>query len=117
MLRDFFKLNPPFEEFDEQRLANHLRISRDLRSVLYRPDRWINEPTKFKSFTFTNVSLAKTDFHEVTFTECHFEDCLFIGSKFDSVEFHRCTFRNCNLYKVTFENCYIDPSSFVFDKS
>jgi hypothetical protein len=116
MLSELFNLNKPFEEFDEIKLAEHLKTSQDLRSVLYRPDKWISEPTKFKSFSFTNVSLSKTQFNELTFTACQFEDCLFIGSRFINVEFHRCKFINCNFYKASFDNCYIDPATLSFDR-
>ena len=43
MLSDFFKLDRPFEEFDDARLVEHFRNSRDLRSVLFRPDEWPSE--------------------------------------------------------------------------
>jgi hypothetical protein len=116
MLSDFFRLNMPFEEFDEEKLTNHFKISRDLRSVLYRPDNWPSQPKRLTSFTFHNVSFSKTAFKDMTFTNCHFEDSLFIGSKFLNVEFHRCKFVNCNFYKTEFENCYIDPHTISFDK-
>lgn len=116
MLSNFFKLNAPFEVFDDRQLEQHFKTSRDLRSVLYEPDRWISEPKKFKSFSFTNVSLSKTYFCERTFTDCSFEDCLFIGSSFERVEFHRCKFINCNFHKATFEDCYLDPATISLDK-
>src|SRR6266404_7948296 len=99
MLSNFFKLDSPFEAFDQLQLANHFKTSRDLRSVLYQPDEWVTQPKQFKSFTFTNVSLSKTSFYEMTFTECKFEDCLFIGSTFIEVQFHRCKFINCTFHK------------------
>lgn len=117
MLNDFFKLNTPFQEFDGAQLAQHFKNSRDLRSVLYRPDDWPNAQLRqMKSATFSNVSLAKTNFKNCTFTNCKFEDCLFIGSNFMEVQFHRCKFTNCNFYKTKFENCYIDPRTISFDK-
>lgn len=116
MLSDFFHLGAPFKEFDEIKLASHFKTSRDLRSVLYRPDEWIAKPKQLKCITFTNVSLSKTKFGEVTFTECRFEDCLFIGATFKNTQFHRCKFINCNFNKATFNNCYIDPATIFFDK-
>ena len=116
MLFDFFKLNEPFEVFDESKLANHFKTSNDLRSVLYQPDVWVSHQKLFKSIRFTNVSFSKTTFSDLTFTECQFEDCLFIGSTFKNVEFHRCKFNNCNFYKTTFDNCYIDPATISFHK-
>lgn len=116
MLADFFALDTPFEKFDEQQLASHLKISNDLRCVLYQPEAWPENIRRVKSSNFTNVSLSKTNFSEVTFTDCKFEDCLFVGSQFRKVEFHRCWFVNCNFYKTIFEECYIDPGTIRFDK-
>ncbi len=116
MLSNFFQLNALFEEFDEVKLTNHFKTSRDLRSVLYKPDSWPSLPKQLKCITFTNVSLSKTTFKNFTFTNCQFEDCLFIGSAFINVDFHRCQFVNCNFYKAEFDNCYIDPQTISFDK-
>lgn len=116
MLSDFFKLNPPFEVFDELKLVNHFKTSHDLRSVLYQPDTWPRKPKQFKQMSFSNVSFSKTTFSEITFTECSFEDCLFIGAHFAKTDFHRCEFINCNFYKANFDTCYIDPGTIVFDK-
>jgi hypothetical protein len=49
MLSDFFRLNTPFEDFDEEKLSRHCKISRDLRSVLYRPDNWPSELRRVRS--------------------------------------------------------------------
>jgi Pentapeptide repeats (9 copies) len=116
MLTNFFRLDTPFEEFDEEKLIRHFRVASDLKSTLYQPDRWPNDTRKLKSVTFTNVSLSKTVFENVTFTACEFVDCLFIGSLFTNVEFHRCKFTDCNFYKTEFDRCYIDPRTISFDK-
>lgn len=115
MLTDFFELDSPYEEFDDNKLVDHFRNSRDLRSVLYRPNEWPIEQRKNKSLTFTNVSFSKTKFQKITFSKCVFEDCLFIGSILDEVEFHRCEFKNCNFYKTRINDCYFDPETVFFD--
>ena len=51
----------------------------------------------------------------MTFTDCTFEDCLFIGSNFSEVQFHQCKFLNCNFYKISMTKCYLDPRVFEFD--
>jgi hypothetical protein len=53
----------------------------------------------------------------LTFTECEFIDCLFIGANFVETEFHRCKFVNCNFYKASLSECYIDPATVVFDSA
>jgi len=118
MLANFFELNEPFEEFDEQALVTHLLHGSDIRDVLYRPDEWpADKIHRIDSATFTNVSLSKTVIRQVTFSGCTFRDCLFIGTTFEEVEFHGCKFIDCNLNKVEFRACYIDPASFEFDRS
>jgi hypothetical protein len=116
MLNDFFKLDKPFNSFDEAQLEAHFKVSNDLRSVMYVPDNWIAKPKSYKGCQFTNVSFSKTKITKVTFTECTFTDCLFIGTEFEDTEFHRCHFQDCNFYKTAFDRCYIDPNSFNFNK-
>lgn len=115
MLRDFFHLNEPFDNFSKEDLIRHLRNSDQIKNVRYEPNEWLELKSRKENLRFENVSLSKTTFEKVTFKNCHFEDCLFIGSKFIDVQFHQCKFRNCNFYKSSFENCYIDPSSVEFD--
>ena len=38
MLKDFFKLNSRFEEFDEERMSSQIKTSKHIVNVLYRPD-------------------------------------------------------------------------------
>jgi len=40
MLSNFFQLDQPFREFNETELVNFLKMSSDVRSVLYKPDAW-----------------------------------------------------------------------------
>jgi hypothetical protein len=117
MLRNFFKLNEPFQKYDEAQLIGHFRTSNDLQNVLYDPPNWPRDFRGRNNATFKNVSLSKTLIHEVTFKDCTFEDCLFIGTTFDSVEFHNCEFKNCNFYKTDLVDCYFDPKSVKFDRS
>ena len=118
MLRDFFKLNPPFAVFESQlELTKPLRNSNDLRNVLFQPDT-LGPPdttaadSPFTDKTFTNVSFAKTTITGVIFRRCTFIDCLFIGTRFIDCEFHDCTFTGCNPHKVVFKDTYIDPAVF-----
>jgi hypothetical protein len=115
MLQDFFKLNSPFQEFDEQRLTNHFDTSKDLQNVLYAPDVWASGLKGINGVTFKNVSFSKTVICEVTFTNCIFEDSLFIGTNFREVQFHNCAFINCNFYKADVVECYLNPESIRFD--
>lgn len=118
MLTDLFKLDLPVVEFDEAELERHFQTSKDIRSVLFRPDDWPSSAlSSIKGVNFTNVSLSKTSIKKVTFTGCTFEDCLFIGTVFEDVEFHGCKFINCNLHKAHFSECYIDPTIFEFDRA
>lgn len=135
MLKDFFRQNDPVIEFDEAQLVAHAQASNALMNVLYRPDKWPagthastsatatpaaigavvpTMPRKLQNWSFKNVSLSKTHIEGVTFSECEFEDCLFIATTFSNVDFHRCRFINCNFYKSKFVDAYIDPKSFYF---
>ena len=110
MLADFFKLNRPFEKFDQDAFSVQLRTSRHICNVLYEPE--LLEKRKITGVKFENTSFSKTRIHAVTFAKCVFEDCLFIGTSFRSVEFHDCSFHNCNFYKSTFEAVYAKPGQF-----
>lgn len=110
MLKDFFKINAPFDKFDESAFLAAIRTSKHICNVLYEPD--VLENTKITGIVFENVSLSKTTIRKVTFNECKFIDCLFIGSEFESVEFHGCSFKNCNFYKVKLSEVYADPEQF-----
>jgi len=110
MLRDFFQLNAPFDTFDNQKFVAHLRTSKHICNVLYEPDKL--EDQKIAGITFENVSFSKTLLRRLTFNDCSFIDCLFIGTKLEWVEFHRCRFIYCNFYKAVFRNVYAKPKQF-----
>lgn len=110
MLTDFFKLNTPFERFDRESLAYHLKTSKHICNVLYQPDTFSEE--KVQGVTFENVSFSKTKISNVTFTSCTFKDCLFIATEFNSVNFHDCVFVNCNFFKSIFHAVYGRPNQF-----
>jgi hypothetical protein len=113
-LTDFFGLNKPFTEFDQERLVSHFTVSNDLRNVLYRPNELApRSPYRLEGKTFENVSFSKTRLKNVVFRNCSFKDCLFIGTEFIDCEFHECRFHGCNPHKSTFQGCYIDPSVFA----
>lgn len=118
MLTNFFGLNEPYTIVETpERFSELLRVSKDLRNILYQPDslRPDDKHPKYKIWDtkFTNVSFSKTHFEEVNFYNCQFEDCLFIGSSFESCEFHYCKFLNCNTHKISIENSYVNPGNFV----
>jgi len=110
MLNDFFKLNVPFEKFDQARMDSQLKTSKHIMNVLFEPD--ILADRKVSGVTFENVSFSKTKIENVTFRDCSFVDCLFIGSSLVHVELHGCTFDNCNFYKSNFEKIYAKPWQF-----
>lgn len=110
MLKDFFRLNKPFNKFDRQALASHLKTSKHICNILYEPD--LYDEDKVNAVTFENVSFSKTTINNVTFSNCTFQDCLFIGTGFSSVEFHDCAFENCNFFKSTFHAVYARPHQF-----
>ena len=117
MLTDFFKLNEPYKTFKSgTELADHLKISKDLKSVLYEPAslKPIAPYAKFKikDTTFNNVSFSKTKLDSVVFINCYFEDSLFIGTELDNCEFHKCKFKNCNTHKIKIAKTYINPRNF-----
>jgi hypothetical protein len=114
MLDDFKKLNGDIQELTEVTLLPLIQGTAKLESFQYNPAEWPASSRKLSDKVFCNVGLSKTTFKAMTFKNCFFEDCLFIGSTFDQVEFHRCTFKDCNFYKADFNRCYIDPSSFKF---
>lgn len=110
MLKDFFKLNSPFERLNSDEFDNQLLVSKHLCNILYSPEKLTSK--KIQGVKFENVSFSKTVISKLTFQECIFEDCLFIGTEFDSVEFHDCTFNNCNFFKSKFNSVYAKPSQF-----
>lgn len=110
MLKDFFKLNAPYETFDRAAFVDRLKTSKYISDVLYEPDTLIE--VKVSGVKFENVSLSKTTVSKVTFVDCTFRDCLFIGTHFKSVNFHGCKFINCNFFKATFEAVYARPHQF-----
>ena len=118
MLKDFFKLNCPYIEFQSQEeLTEPLLTSNDLRDVLYRPGRLDPPETTrpnnpFRNKTFTNVIFRDTTISGVEFRDCKFVDCLFIGTQFKNCQFHGCSFEGCNPHKAIFEDTYIDPAVF-----
>lgn len=118
MLTNFFKLNDPSTDIvDQAAFEKLLRISHDLRNLIYRADKLKptgNFPTlKIKELTFSNFSFSKTEITNVVFINCKFEDCLFIGTSIKNCEFHNCQFKNVNTFKISIENTYINPESFT----
>ena len=57
MLKDFFKLNGSFEEFDEERMSSQIKTSKHIVNVLFRPDELKGK--KIEGIKFENISLSK----------------------------------------------------------
>lgn len=110
MLKDFFKLNEPFEKFDWDKLSLQLRTSKHICNVLYEPASLGD--LRISDITFENVSFSKKKLSRLTFSNCEFKDCLFIGTVLNDVEFHDCKFENCNFFKSTFTSVYGKPNQF-----
>ena len=83
-------------------------------NVVFQNDRWAAPTKNVRDVTFRSVAFPKI-VSRVTFTDCSFEDCLFLGTRFEEVEFHGCSFVNCNLWKARFERVYLDPDSIVLE--
>lgn len=111
MLKDFFKLNAPFDVLDRAAFAERLKTSKRISNVLYEPDT-LSEG-KVPNVRFENVSFSKTRLFEMTFTGCTFKDCLFIGTSFESLNFHGCKFIDCNFFKASFHAVYARPHQFL----
>lgn len=116
MLDDFFKLNRPYETFNEARMASQLSTSKHVCNVLYQPEILSPETLSKRSvenIKFENVSFAKTTIKALNFKKCEFMDCLFIGTEFtDGVRFHDCKFINCNFFASKFIALYGKPHQF-----
>ena len=106
----FFKLNAPFHTFDREQLIANLQTSKHIYSILYKSDAL--EDQRISGTTFENVSFSKTNIQRVTFSNCIFIDCLFIGTQITLVEFHDCTFKDCNFFKSKFTQVYAKPAQF-----
>lgn len=111
MLKNFFKLNSPFEEWnDSNKFKEALLTSKHFCNIQYSPDKL--SLGKVVEIKFENVSFSKTIISKTTFTDCTFIDCLFVGTEFDSVEFHDCKFIECNFNKCKFISVYAKPEQF-----
>lgn len=85
-------------------------------NIIFNRGLWVPNTKRIRRVRFCNVSFSGTQWRQLTFTECHFEDCLFLGTRFDEIEFHGCKFINCNLWKSRFYQVYIDPLSIKLDR-
>lgn len=116
---EFFYLKKPYEEIlcpsDFWQIAIDSEEGR-IENLQYSPDKLISpEPPKkwrVKRNTFVNFSFAKTHISYIEFTDCIFENCLFVGSTIIDCRFNNCKFVACNFFRSEIINCYIDPSSF-----
>lgn len=117
---DFFYLRKPYDEILCP--SEFWKIVEDseggkIEDLQYTPDRLISlEPPKkwrIKEVTFSNFSFAKTHISYIEFTDCNFENCLFMGSTIVDCRFSNCIFVSCNFFRSEFISCYIDPNSFI----
>ncbi|SFT01869.1 Pentapeptide repeat-containing protein [Sulfitobacter marinus] len=116
---EFFELNEPYLEIASPDAFWALAATRDkatLKDLLYRPEKLVSPkpPAKWmvRNKTFINVSFSKTQIQYIEFTDCNFEDCLFIGSIITDCRFNNCEFDWCNFFRAEFKNCYVDPKVF-----
>ncbi len=117
---DFFRMAEPYEELSS---ANEFWQKVDgkdegvVENLLYRPDllESLEPPKKWivRNKTFRNFSFAKTHLSQLEFTDCQFENCLFIGSIITACRFNSCEFVNCNFYRSQIQNCHVDPRAFA----
>lgn len=75
---------------------------------------WIPPRRKLREVTFRGVAFSKTKISMVTFVDCTFEDCLFIGAFLSDVEFHGCKLTNCNFWKIRLKRVYLHPEKVKF---
>ena len=62
--------------------------------------------------TFENVSFAYTEICDLTFRDCNFINCLFIGATLKRLRIRECSFHNCYMLQCHFEDTYVHVSSF-----
>lgn len=120
MLKHFFKLDEPYDEFKEVvDLEQHFEdpaVSL-LENVKFLPTKVEEISGKlFKEKKFKNVSFSFTRFENLTFSGTRFEDCLFLYADFTHCHFFNCQFINCNMHKIRLDNCFLDPLSFEMDE-
>lgn len=116
---DFFVLTKPYVELTEPKefwRAVEGDESKDIRDLLYRPDRLesVEPPKKWRvrNKNFNNVSFSKTVISQVEFTNCRFANCLFTGSIISECRFNNCQFESCNFYRAEIRGSFVDPRSF-----
>lgn len=78
-------------------------------NIVFPPGEWSPSNRKIRKVKFTGVAFSKTKISQITFIDCNFEDCLFIGAHIDEVEFHGCELVNCNFWKIRLTRVYLRP--------
>jgi hypothetical protein len=91
-----------------------LRADEVVKDMVFEINPW-GVGTGMKNLRFLRVAFSKF-IEKVTFTDCKFENCLFIGTRFQEVEFHNCTFKNCNFWKARFSQVYLDPRTIIYER-
>lgn len=66
-----------------------------------------NENKVFKAMNLSDLSLV-----EHSFTNCTFEQCMFVNGNWRSAEFHSCTFTCCNISFVKIAGCFLQDVTF-----
>ncbi len=59
-------------------------------------------PTALKKIIFKDVNFTQSDFSEITFVKCKFENCLFFKTKLKESRFFACEFVNCIFDQTNF---------------
>ena len=116
----FFRLRKPYRVLEDANdlldLVNYQSDTGVIESIVYEPTELCSatqpEKWRFSGLKFVNSSFSSTHLLFLDFTNCVFEDCLFVGSAIEKCTFSGCTFSNCNFFECHIENCYVDPDSF-----
>ncbi|MER9560674.1 ion channel [Mesorhizobium sp. M0571] len=114
MLTNLFRLDGTPTTIGQGDPAPAMSPGNVVANVVFVNESWTAPAKKVREVTFRGVAFPKS-ISRATFTDCSFEDCLFLGTSFSEVEFHGCAFINCNLWKARFEQVYLDPDSIVLE--
>lgn len=115
MLNDLFRLDGTPTILAPDSPTPPMSPGDTVRNIVFPSSRWNPSIRKIRGVTFCGVAFPKATLSQLTFTECKFQDCLFVATQFDNVEFHACYFVDCNFWKSRFEKVYLDPRCIKMD--
>lgn len=96
-----------YEHLDK---SDHIKNISYMHEALGSRDDGLAGPIVGKKFEL--VSFSKTEISGLSFRDCEFEHCLFIGSTIVNCEFENCRFTSTNMLKVDFSRTRVNPRSF-----